>query len=161
MAQWNESEHPRDNDGKFTDKGAGSSTSAQKPIERVRKIFEAIRVEKINGKSYNASNDYKEPIQRIKAVAIQRKKANSIKLPQIVMARFNHRLAAINHGEYYEKTSNGNYSVVIDGDNGFLYDVEFTGDISNSQILGYQKIRYEKAGRNNNIKEIKDKYDGK
>lgn len=56
MAQWNESEHPRDNDGKFTDKGAGASGTAKTSIERVRKIFEARKVEKVEKntqKSYN------------------------------------------------------------------------------------------------------------
>lgn len=160
MAEWKESEHPRDNDGKFTDKGAGSSLTTKTPIQRVRMIFEARKVDKINGKSYNVSKDYKEPIQRIKDVAIQRRKSNSIKLPKIVMVRFNHRLAAINHGEYYKKTPDGNCSVVIDGDNGFLYNIKFTGDIANSKILGYKKIRYEKAGRDSlESKEINAKYD--
>lgn len=149
MKNWEGSEHPRDKgNGRFIKKEIGTFENEEdikeadikeSNIEKIKKVFEARRVETNKSKSYNNN-----------------------KLPKIVFARFNKRLAAIKHGEHYKKTSDGNYSVVIDGDDGFLYDIEFIGDISYSQIVGYQKINYDKTGRDNlEIKEIKDNYESK
>lgn len=96
MAQWNESEHPRDNDGKFTDKGAGSSTSAKTPIERVRKIFEARK--ELESVAKNANKGYNKNVKRLKDIAFSRTYADfalqdseSIKVYQNIAS-----------GKYYE-----------------------------------------------------------
>lgn len=141
MAQWNESEHPRDNDGKFTDKGAGASGTAKTSIERVRKIFEVRKVEKVNGKSYNVNNDYKEPIQRIKAVAIQREKTNGFGENKVLWAKFYNKLAEIQHGGTYNVTKKGNIQITIEKDNVF-YDIIFNGDFESPKIYSI-KQRYD------------------
>lgn len=145
MAQWNESEHPRKYDGTFTYKGLGESGTAETSIERVRKIFEARKVEKVNGKSYNVNNDYKEPIQRIKAVAIQRKEANGFGENKVLWAKFYNKLAEIQHGGTYNVTKNGNIQITIEKDNAF-YDIIFNGDFESPKIykiIEYKENEYE------------------
>ncbi len=39
MQTWNESDHPRDNDGKFTEKGAGASSAADEPIDPRKIVY--------------------------------------------------------------------------------------------------------------------------
>ena len=36
---WNEQDHPRDNDGKFTDKGAGAPSVADEPIDQRKIVY--------------------------------------------------------------------------------------------------------------------------
>ena len=39
LQTWNESDHPRDNDGKFTEKGAGASSAADEPIDPRKIVY--------------------------------------------------------------------------------------------------------------------------
>ena len=39
MQTWNESDHPRDTDGKFTDKGAGAPSAADEPIDPRKIVY--------------------------------------------------------------------------------------------------------------------------
>lgn len=138
MAQWIESEHPRDNDGKFTDKGAGASLKAENLVERAKNIFGARKVEKINGKSYNASNNYKEAIQRIKVVAEQRKNINTFGANKVLWAKFYNKLAEIQYGGSHEKTESGNIKITIEH-KGIFYTILYNGDFVNPKILSVIK----------------------
>ena len=96
MAQWNESEHPRDNDGKFTDKGAGASGTAKTSIERVRNVFEAKK--EFESVAKNANKGYNKNVKRLKDIAFSRTYADfALQDPESIRVHKN-----IESKKYYE-----------------------------------------------------------
>ena len=80
-------------------------------------------------------------------------------LPPIVLKRFYKRLGDIRHGEHYETTPTGARKVTIDDDNGYLYDITYTGTFGEPQIEKVISYSHDKAGRNgNDIKKTRGKY---
>ncbi len=142
---WDERKHPRDPDsGEFVEKGVAISERTRYNIGRLLR---------------NATERRKGFVD-IQLFAEKHSGDNVRNLPQIVLKRFYKRLGDIRHGEYYETTPTGARKVTIDDDNGYLYDITYTGTFGEPQILKARIYSYDKAGRNAKIKaKRKKKYD--
>ena len=115
VADWREEEHPRDKDGKFTDKGEKKAGS----IDRIKSIVEKRKQEKT-------------------VVQKQNKGYNNIKLDKVVWAKFYNKVAEIQHGGAHKKTKSGNISITIEHE-GTFYTILYNGDFENPKILKAQK----------------------
>lgn len=117
VADWREEEHPRDEDGKFTDKGGDKRSS----IDRIKRIIE----ERKRGKTFAQK---------------QNKGYNNIELDKVVWAKFYNKVAEIQHGGAYEKTKSGNIRITIDHE-GTFYTILYNGDFENPKILRVDKYK--------------------
>ena len=115
VADWREEKHPRDNDGKFTDKGEKKVSS----IDRIRRILE----ERKRGKTVAQK---------------QNKGYNNIELDKVVWAKFYNKVAEIQHGGAYEKTKSGNIRITIEYE-GTFYTILYNGDFEDPRILRVTK----------------------
>ena len=115
VADWREEEHPRDEDGKFADKGGKKVSS----IDRIRRIIE----ERKRGKTVAQK---------------QNKGYNNIVLDKVVWAKFYNKVAEIQHGGTHKKTKSGNISITIEHE-GTYYTILYNGDFENPKILKVQK----------------------
>ncbi len=115
VADWREEEHPRDKDGKFTDKGEKKAVS----IDRIKSIVEKRKQEKT-------------------VVQKQNKGYNNIELDKVVWAKFYNKVAEIQHGGAYEKTKSGNIRITIEHE-GTYYTILYNGDFQDPKILRVNK----------------------
>ena len=117
VADWREEEHPRDEDGKFTDKGGKKVSS----IDRIRRIIEERKLGK--KVAQNTNQHY-----------------NNIKLDKVVWAKFYNKVAEIQHGGAYEKTRSSNIRITIEHE-GTFYTILYNGDFENPKILQVNKYK--------------------
>lgn len=144
---WDERKHPRDPDsGEFVEKGVAIS-------ERTRYNI---------GRLLRSATERRKGFVDIQLFAEKHSGENVRNLPPIVLARFYDRLGNIRHGEYYEITPTGARKVTIDDDNGYLYDITYTGTFGEPQIEKVISYSHDKAGRKgNDTKKTRAKYDKK
>lgn len=104
MKRFEESKHPRDNGGKFTDKGGGNSGAGE-----AKRIFEL--AEKL-GIEYNKNTNY----QTIKARVEQAQKAKrkEASLSKQEWAQYYKALGDEKHGNFVFKTKSGQRVVRLD-----------------------------------------------
>lgn len=117
VTDWREEEHPRDKDGKFTDKGEKKAVS----IDRIKSIVEKRKQEKT-------------------VVQKQNKGYNNIELNKVVWAKFYNKVVEIQHGGVYEKTKSGNIRITIEHE-GTYYTILYNGDFENPKILRVDKYK--------------------
>ena len=141
---WDERKHPRDpGSGEFVEKGVAISERTRYNIGRLLR---------------NATERRKGFVD-IQLFAKKHSGENVRNLPPIVLARFYDRLGDIRHGEHYEATPTGARKVTIDDDNGYLYDITYTGTFGEPQIEKVISYSHDKAGRNeNDTKKTRGKY---
>ena len=141
---WDERKHPRDpGSGEFVEKGVAISERTRYNIGRLLR---------------NATERRKGFVD-IQLFAKKHSGENVRNLPPIVLARFYDRLGDIRHGEHYETTPTGARKVTIDDDNGYLYDITYTGTFGEPQIEKVISYSHDKAGRNeNDTKKTRGKY---
>ena len=144
---WDERKHSRDPDsGEFVEKGVAISERTRYNIGRLLR---------------NATERRKGFVD-IQLFAEKHSGENVRNLPPIVLKRFYKRLGDIRHGEYYETTPTGARKVTIYDDNGYLYDITYTGTFGEPQIEKVISYSHDKAGRSeNDTKKTRAKYDKK
>lgn len=115
VVDWREEEHPRIEDGKFTDKGEKKVSS----INRIKRILE----ERKRGKTVAQK---------------QNKGYNNIELNKVVWAKFYNKVAEIQHGGAHKKTKSGNIKITIEYE-GTFYTILYNGDFEDPRILRVTK----------------------
>lgn len=85
---WEEEKHPRDNDGKFTEKSGGNRGDAGQ-VDRARQTLNRL------------INDYKKRVN----------------LSKVEWKKFFNKIAEVQYGGYAEKLNSGNVAVTIEHDN--------------------------------------------
>lgn len=104
MKRFEESKHPRDNDGKFTDKGGVNSGAGE-----AKRIFEL--AEKL-GIEYNKNTSYQTVKARVEQA--QKAKRKKISLSKQEWAQYYKALGDEKHGNFVFKTKSGQRVVRLD-----------------------------------------------
>lgn len=112
---WEEEKHPRDNDGKFTEKSGGNRGDAGQ-VDRARQTLNRL------------IKDYKKRVN----------------LSKVEWKKFFNKIAEVQYGGYAEKLNNGNVIVCIE-DNNVHTIVIYNGDFVNTKVYKTIKVNDKKS----------------